>query len=69
MVVTGVLFLIMPFCAIPICCRKSEDEFADIENKENKKKNKNKGKEGEEDFDDPNKIQGSGNENQANNMA
>lgn len=69
MVVTGVLFLFMPFCAIPICCRSTKDDMDDIENPDKQKeKDKNKNKEGEEEFDDPRKIQGNGNQGQRNNM-
>lgn len=64
MVVTGILFLLMPFCAIPICCRSNKDDMDDIETEKQKDKNRD----GEEDFDDPAKMQGNGNDGQRNNM-
>lgn len=67
MVITGVLFLFMPFCAIPICCRTSEDED-DEEVKRQKEKEKAKKNKDGEDFDDPAKMEGAGNEGQVNNM-
>jgi len=68
MVVTGILFLFMPFCAIPICCRKSEDEDDEEVRRQKEKEKERKKKEGE-DFDDPAKIEGTGKDTQANNMA
>ena len=50
MVVTGVLFLMMIFCVIPICCYKTQfDEEAEEEAKKQAEKQKKK----DGDFDDP----------------
>jgi len=68
MIVTGILFLFMPFCAIPICCRKSEDEDDEEVARQKKKEKEAKKNKDDEEFDDPNKIEGSGKNGNANNM-